>query len=218
VLAIATTLEPGPAIRGISPIAATAVGVLIATGIVQTLRDAGSFSALLDTSYGHTIDVKIALLGALLALAFNARRALAHGVFTIRAGIKAELWLLTAVIAVTAVLVESPLPRDAAVERTVQTVMPLENANVHVIATAIDELQWSVRVDDLAALDEADLSISEPQRRVGPLAIPVTRQGPGTFTGTVTLPFAGAWTLLASVRRGAFDEAHRTLVLPETAP
>jgi copper transport protein len=218
VLAIALTLEPGPVLRGISPIAGGAVGVLIVTGIVQTLRDAGSFSALLSTRYGYTIDIKITLLAALLVLALNARRALARGAFAIATGIKAELWLLTAVIAVTAVLVESPLPRDAAVQRTAQTVIALAGFNVHVTATAIDDLHWSVRIDDLASLDGADVSASETSRHVGPLAVALTRQGPGRFTGTVTLPFAGAWTLLASVRSGAFDEAHRTLPLPETTP
>ena len=218
VLAIATTLEPGPALRGISPVAACAVGVLIVTGIVQTLRDAGSLSALLTTRYGYTIDLKIALLIALLVLALNARRAFAHGSFAIATGIKAELALLTVVIAVTAVLVESPLPRDAAPQRSVQTVIPLAGFNVHVSATAIDDRHWSVRVNDIASLDAADLSVSEAQHNVGPLTIPVTRQGPGTFTGTIALPFAGAWTVLASVRSGAFDEAHRTLQLPETTP
>ena len=126
--------------------------------------------------------------------------------------------LLTAVIAVTAVLVESPLPRDAAIGRTVTATMPLHGFNVHVIATPIDDRHWNVRIEDLDSLDAAGVSVSEATRHVGPLAVSVTRQGPGTFAGTVTLPFAGAWTLLASVRSGAFDEAHSTLTLPETTP
>jgi copper transport protein len=218
VLAIGTTLAAGPELRGISPVAASAVAMLVITGIVQTIRNAGSLDALLTTTYGRTIDLKIALLVVLLVLALNARRALARGVFTIAGGIKAELWLLTAVIAVTAVLVESPLPRDAAVERTVSATMPLHGFNVHVIATAIDDRHWSVRIQDLDSLDAAGVSVSEASRHVGPLAVPVTRQGPGTFAGTIALPFAGAWTLLASVRSGPFDEAHTTLTLPETSP
>lgn len=113
VLAVATTLETGPGLSAISPVALTAVLVLIVTGTIQTLRNAGSFGALLNTTYGHLIDGKIALLLALIAVAFTARRSLEHGAFAIGMRIKIELWLLTAVIAVTAVLVESPLPRDA---------------------------------------------------------------------------------------------------------
>ena len=111
VLAVATTLEAGPALGAISPAALLAVLVLIVTGTVQTLRNAGSPGALVSTPYGHLIDIKIALLLVLIAFAYSARRSLAGSDFSIGMRIKIELWLLTAVVAVTAVLVETPLPR-----------------------------------------------------------------------------------------------------------
>lgn len=109
-LAVGTTLEPDAHLRRISPIAASAVGLIVITGIVQTLHNAGSLQALLTTAYGHAIDLKIAGLALALAVAAAAQRALARRRLAIGRLLKLELWLLTGVIAVTAVLVESPLP------------------------------------------------------------------------------------------------------------
>jgi copper transport protein len=217
VLATGTTLEATAGLRGISAVAATAVGVLVVSGIVQTVRNVGSVAALVSTTYGRLIDVKIVLLLLSLGLAVSARRLLARGSFTIGGRLKAELWLLTAVIAVTAVLVESPLPREAAVPPSVAASFAVRDIAVKVTATALDEHRWAVRIDASGPLDEADVSAAQPRQHVGPLNVPMTHSAPGTFSGAVTLPFGGEWRLLASVRSGAFDEAHRTLTLPETS-
>jgi copper transport protein len=218
VLAIGTTLPNAPQLRRISPIAAGAVVVLVLSGIVQTIRNVGSLGALLTTAYGEIVDLKIALLAVLLVLALSARRILARGSFAIGARIRAELWILTAIVVCTAVLVESPLPRDAAPLHSAATSFRVRDVDVRVTATAIDDRRWNVRFDADGPLDEAGAAAEEDRRHVGPLAVPLTRSGPGSFYGTLTLPFAGEWHLLASARSGSFDEAHRTLDLPEIAP
>lgn len=218
VLAIGTTIEDAPELRGVSPVATAAVIVLVISGIVQTIRNVGSFGALISTPYGQIIDVKIALLVVLLALALCARRILARGSFAIGGLIKAELWILTVVIACTAVLLESPLPREAAPLRSVATSFTVRGVGVSVTATAIGDRHWNVRVEAAAPLDAADVSAEETRRHVGPLDVPLVHSAPGTFTGSVTLPFAGEWRLLASARSGPFDEAHHTLALPEINP
>lgn len=219
VLAIGTTVAAGPKLRRISPIAMGAVIVLIVTGIVQTLRNAGSFGALFDTSYGKTIDVKIALLVVLLALAFGARRALARGAFAIGARIKLELWLLTAVLAVTAVLVESPLPREAAepavTAATATATFSVRSVAVTITAVARDAQTWTIRITGNAPLDGAETTVREAERNVGPLDVPLTRASDRSFTGTIALPFAGNWSALVSARSGDFDETHHTLPLRE---
>jgi copper transport protein len=219
VLAIGSTLDADPELRGITPVATTAVIALILTGIVQTARNVGSLDALLGTTYGHAIDTKIALLVVLLALAFGARRALARGTVAIAGRIKLELWLLTGVIAVTAVLVELPLPREAAaMTASPTTAFSVRDISIHATATAGDGNAWTIHVAASAPIDAADVSVRETKRNVGPLAVPMTRTDAANYTGTVTLPFAGEWSAEISARSGAFDEAHRTLPLPETAP
>ena len=218
VLAIGTTLDAGPELRGISPAAMTAVIVLIVTGIVQTLRNAGSFAALFGTTYGRLIDAKIAVLIVLLAFAYGAQRALARGTFAIAGRIKLELWLLTAVIAITAVLVESPLPREAAPLTSASTAFSVRDIAVHVRADAAGANAWTMRVEAGAPIDAAIVTLSERRRHVGPLSVDMQRDAAGSFAGTVTLPFAGAWSARISVRSGPFDEAHRTIALPEQPP
>jgi copper transport protein len=111
VLAIATTLEPSDELRAVSPAAMAAVCAIVATGVIQTIRNVGSVGALVATAYGREIDAKIALMLVALGFALLSRRALARGRFGIGGFVKAELWLLSGVVAVTAVLVESAPPR-----------------------------------------------------------------------------------------------------------
>jgi copper transport protein len=110
VLAIATTLEPTEHLRAVSRFATAAVGTIVITGVIQTFRNVGSLAALVTTTYGREIDCKVILMVAALGVALASRRALRHAQFGIRGRLRLELCLLTAVIAVTAVLVESPLP------------------------------------------------------------------------------------------------------------
>lgn len=218
ILAIGSTLEAGPELRGISPVAMTAVIVLIVTGVVQTLRNVGSFAALFGSTYGRLVDAKIALLIVLLAFAYGARRALARGTFAIAARIKLELWLLTAVVAITAVLVESPLPREAAPLAAASATFTLRDIAVHATAVSSGTMTWIVHVDASGPIDGTDVTVRERHRNVGPLPVTMNRSDAGSFSGTVTLPFAGAWTAEISVRSGPFDEAHHTLDMPEQSP
>jgi copper transport protein len=218
-LAVGTTLEPSPRLRRISPVAASAVALIVATGIVATLRNAGSVQALLTTNYGFEIDLKIAGLILALAVALTARRALARGRFAIGGRLKLELWLLTAVIAVTAVLVESPLPRDAAPALERRTAFALDQTPVIVTAASSDPLHWTFRITGDGRTgtspDGATITVRETVRNVGPIPVPLNRDASGTYIGTVTLPFAGTWSAFVSARRGEFDENHETFSLTE---
>jgi copper transport protein len=224
VLAIGTTLEPTEDLRGISPIAIAAVSAIVVSGIVQTIRNVGSVSALLTTPYGRDIDIKIVLLLAALGVALLSRRALAKSRFAIGHWLKLELWLLTAVIAVTAVLVESPLPREAAPLASVATTFVVRDITVHVSATTTGQRQWEIRVNGTGAggasrtLDGVDVSVRETVRNVGPLVVPMARTADGSFDGTTTLPFDGSWSALISARSGDFDENHSIVPLKESTP
>jgi copper transport protein len=221
VLAIGTTLEPTEDLRGISPIAIAAVSIIVVSGIVQTLRNVGSVTALLTTPYGRDIDIKIVLLLAALGVALLSRRALARSRFAIGHWLKLELWLLTGVIAVTAVLVESPLPREAAPLASVAATFAVRDITVHVSATTTGQRQWEIRVNGTGAggaaraLDGVDVSVRETVRNVGPLVVPMSRTADGSFDGTTTSPFDGTWSALISARSGDFDENHTFVSLKE---
>ncbi|MET9426292.1 copper resistance protein CopC [Streptomyces sp. NPDC003036] len=62
------------AVRRFSRIAFGSVVVLAATGIYQSWRQVGSWSALTGTSYGRLLLVKVALVGVLVGVAWTSRR------------------------------------------------------------------------------------------------------------------------------------------------
>ncbi len=222
VLATGLMLGPTEDLRGISPVAIAAVAMIVVSGIVQTLRDAGSVAALATTIYGREIDLKIVLMLAALGVALTARRALARSRFAIGRLLKLELCLLTAVIAVTAVLVESPLPREAA-PAPITASFAVRDVTVHASASATGERSWEFHVGGTAggaahALDGVEVSVRESARNVGPLPVPMSRAPDGSFDGATTLPFAGTWSALIAARVGDFDENYRTIPLKENNP
>ncbi|MFF4080616.1 copper resistance CopC/CopD family protein [Streptomyces sp. NPDC001777] len=62
------------AVRRFSRVAFGSVLVLTATGIYQSWRQVGTWSALTGTTYGQLLLVKVGLVGALVAIAFFSRR------------------------------------------------------------------------------------------------------------------------------------------------
>lgn len=64
----------GSAVRGFSRVAFGSVLALVATGVYQSWRQLGSWSALTDTSYGQLLLVKIGLVIVLVGIAYISRR------------------------------------------------------------------------------------------------------------------------------------------------
>jgi len=62
-------------VEAFSPLALTGVGVAVLAGVVMSIQYVGSFSALLSSSYGGTLLIKVALLGVTAVIgAWNWRR------------------------------------------------------------------------------------------------------------------------------------------------
>jgi copper transport protein len=221
VLAAALSIGSDADVRLIIPVAGFAVVAIVITGIVQTVRNVGSFSPLLSSAYGLAIDLKIGLLALTLLAALGARQALKRDRRAFHNPIRFELLLLTGVTAVTAVLVETPLPREAATRPTVTASFAISQVTVHVSATPSDPLHWTLYIDgtdargDPRALDGADVTLRDAERKSGPLVVPLKRRSSGAFAGDATLPWRGTWSALVSARVGEFDENHRTLSLKE---
>ncbi len=225
VIGVGCTLGPVVALRAISPVAMLAVGTIVLTGIVQTVRNVGAWQPLLTTGYGRAIDAKIALMLCGLGLAWSARRSLARGSLALRRRLVIECGVLVAVVAVTAVLVDLPLPREeAGAVPAPSAAFRVRDIDVRVTVVPLDARHWTLHVDGHGAagqpraLDEVDATITETRHRAGPFAVPLTRTPSGAYDGTIALPFAGAWTAFVSARSGDFDEQHLTLTLPETTP
>ncbi|MFF5156007.1 copper resistance protein CopC [Streptomyces sp. NPDC000348] len=70
----AKTPPPAGTVRRFSRLALASVTVLVVTGVYQSWRGLGSWSALTETSYGRTLTVKLAATGFLLLAAALSRR------------------------------------------------------------------------------------------------------------------------------------------------
>jgi copper transport protein len=107
-----------PAVRGFSRVAAISVAVLVATGLVQSVRLVGNLANLLDADHGRYLAVKILVLVAMLLVANANRRrvdgrlddasTLTHHVGPLRRAIVAEFAIGLVIIAITAAMVVSP--------------------------------------------------------------------------------------------------------------
>lgn len=214
--------EPGAGelARRFSPFVLGAVVAVVATGLVQSLRQVGSRYALLHTPYGRLLVVKVALVALTLVIGAGARHAL-----TARRGrgtrvLPAELLAAAAVLVVTSLLVNAAPARQAAAApfaRSFDVLGVQVNAVVgpsQVGTGNVFHFYVLGRTGAPQAIAELDASISLPAAGVGPRALALTVAGPGHYQASdVDIPRAGNWLLLVTVRTapGAEQEVRATL-------
>jgi copper transport protein len=236
------TLEPpertrllADAVARFSPIALLAVAALVASGTLQSLLELESLSDLVDTAFGRAILIKVALLLCLLALgAWNRQRARprlaaqaaagaspgALGV-ALRRSLRVELALMVTVLAVAAALVSySPAPaasgpfsasEDVGPARLELTVDPAQAGRNQIHLYLFD--RRSGRQYDRAR--ELRLTATLPDKRIGPLRLPVAKAGPGHYVvRRASIAPAGDWRLDLSLRVSAFDAYERRIEVP----
>jgi copper transport protein len=98
-------------VRRTSNIATYAVVALVLTAVVQVILNVPSLGALVTSAYGLEICAKIALLAIAGAIALQSRRRVNEGAVAVARSVRLEVLVLSVVIAVTAVLVDSHPPR-----------------------------------------------------------------------------------------------------------
>jgi copper transport protein len=209
-------------VERVSSVAAWCVFAIAASAVPQVLAGVASIDALVTTAYGLLVCAKFALLLLALAFALVSRRRIAAGARAVVPTVRLELLVLTAVLAVTAVLVESPQPHElasaATPARIAEASFTAGDVAVTVTTSATGERARTIdirltRAGTPANADAVTATIGETRTGTGPLTIPVRATAPGTYRADTTLPFAGTWHAHISVRNGPFDEGHTTLDL-----
>jgi len=216
-----------------SPLALTAVLTLATTGTVAAISLLTKLSQLWDTGYGRELLAKIALLGALAALgAVNRSRVLprlrelgatgqAPGTTgrLLRKTLRAEVLLATAVLGVSAVLVDGIPPVSAASGpfSASERIGPLDlEVTIDPARAGANEMHVYLFVAKTGApftgTKWLTASAALPAKKIGPLPITLRRSGDGHFTAdTLQLLPAGDWTLQIADRVSDFDEYTTTL-------
>jgi copper transport protein len=235
-----------------SEVAFAAVLVIVASGVVQAVRQVGSWAALTDTTYGRLLLVKVGLFVALLAAAAASRawvrRRAAARVATLalspgpgaaaasaevgrtrlallRQSVGVEVVLAIAVLAVTALLVNAvpgaSAGSGAAGGEPFSTTVhgALTAVEISVDPAAVGPADVEIAVTDHAGSvfepEEVTASLTLPERDLGPLDVPLTATGPGTYAAEDTeIPFAGTWLLEVDVRTSDIDQDQLAVDVP----
>lgn len=212
--------DVGSVARTFSRTAAVLVPVIVVTGALQAWELAGGVEDLTDTSWGRTLLVKLSVVSVVVAIGAVSRWLLQNvGVPSIRRTVVAEAALGAVVLAFTASLVTLPPTNDSAGE--------VFNATITQAGLIADITVTPGRV----GTNEVHLVLTPPGGAIQPVAsaqvrmsldsegVPATPativpDGPNHYTGTITLPFAGDWSLdlIVEVTPG------NTLLLTTTVP
>jgi copper transport protein len=201
-----------------------AVGTLVLTGVAQALVQVGTFDALVSTTYGRLVIVKVALVCVAVGVASLSRRMVAPiatdtpgAIHRLRMTILYEVAILAMVLGTTAVLVQTTPARTA----SVQTVAPAlqqatmtsplyvvqfeispatdGNNDVHLYATAPDGglikvLEWKGKA-------------SLPDKGIENIDLQLLGVTDDHAAGQVTLPAPGTWTFTFTLRTSEIDQA-----------
>ncbi len=220
-----------------------AVTTILVTGTFQGWREVRSTAALTGTTYGRLLIVKVLLFGLLVALGGLSRRfvqaryrvparQLSFGpgtatadpdsetVANLRRTVGAETVIAVVVLAVTALLVNAQPARSALAKpfsAEMRSDMVLVDVTVDPAKTGpaafhlytLSPQGGQQEVQDLTA------TLTLPSQDVGPLAVPVSRAGPGHFSAyNFTIPLRGEWKLEVKALLSEIDEATLSTTIP----
>jgi copper transport protein len=213
--------------------AALAVASLLLAGLTQALIEVGTPSALVGTSYGRLLMIKVALFAAVVVVAAYSRRLVGRRLAEGRPGrlrrlVVVELGITAVVLALTTVLVQTTPARTAEANEAGAVDLPFT-------ATATSTL-YSLQVE----VDPADVGRNDvhlyaytpdgkprpvvewrataalPAAGVEPIDIPLLKLTDNHATGQFSVPSAGEWQLRFTLRTSEIDQASVTVTVPIT--
>lgn len=228
-----------------STLGAWLVLALALTGAVLGWRIVGTLAALVTTTYGQTLLVKVGVALGIVAIAAWNRYRLVPAVIAAREGegavsaphdggarrrlgrtVTTEAVLLGLVLAATGALVsQSPLDAaDGTASGPIETTVELGDgtAVVHLAPGRAGENVLELEILDAAGapvdpVSTPELSASLPDVGLGPLTRPLTEVGAGRYEATLDLPLPGSWVLELGVRTSRYDNPLAQIPL-EVAP
>jgi copper transport protein len=201
-----------------------AVGTLVLTGVAQGLVQVGTFSALVSTTYGRLILIKVALICVTLGVASLSRRLVAPiatetpgATQKMRMIVLYEVAILAMVLGTTSVLVQTTPARTAAEQTEVPAlqqatmtsslyvvqfeITPATDGNndVHLYATAPD--------GGLIKVEEWKGKANLPAQGIEGIDLQLLGITDDHAAGQVTLPAPGKWTFTFTLRTTDIDQA-----------
>jgi copper transport protein len=215
--------------------AQVAVAILLASGVVQSLIEVGSVSALFGDTYGWLVVGKVGLLAGVLTLAWQSRRVVPRIVAQtgraaaarLRGLVLAEAGGIAIVLAVAAVLVQTPpargadLPAAARNEQTILLTSQLYRLSVQIVPGTVgfNELHLYASTPDGQPADVKEWRAkATPSNEVTePFEVDLLPVGRDRATGQVSIPTAGRWRFTFTLRTTEIDQETVTATFDITA-
>jgi copper transport protein len=226
------------AVARFSAMALIAVGVIVATGTFQAWLEVGSWEGLVQTAYGLSVTIKIALLVLMLALAaFNllivrpglARKAVSGSVSAttlarrFALAVRGEAALALIVLLVAAVLTGFSPAREelargdlqgGAVDRQVNANGLSARIQISPAVLGVNRLAIQLPGTDPAQVERVQLTLTYLDAELGsqPVVLPQSPTASDTWqTTSPLLSQAGTWQAEMLVRRTGQDDARTAL-------
>ncbi|TCB90091.1 copper resistance protein CopC [Micromonospora zingiberis] len=211
--------------------AALAVSALLLAGIVQALIEVATPTALVSTTYGRLVLAKVGLFALVIGVAAYSRqlvrkRVAASRPAPVRRAVWVELGVTAVVLAVTAVLVQTPPARTAGAD--------VAGAQSGYFTTTVQSSLYSMQIEMSPAqrgnnsvhfytytLENQPLPVVEwkatvalPSAGIEAIDVPLLPLTDNHATGEINLPAAGEWELRVTARTTEIDQATVTATVP----
>ena len=191
--------------RRFSLIAMVAVPVIVATGVAQTLKLAGSLDDVTSTSWGRTLLVKVAVVTVLIAIGGVSQWLLRHdGPSAIKRNVLVEALIGVAVVGLAAGLVALP-PQNVAASKVFTTTLTSGGVIADVTVTpgrvGENEVHLVITPPGGGITPVVSTTVGAELPAAGSGLVPAILEsiGPNHYTGTIVLTQAGDWTLQITV-------------------
>ncbi|MDI1460595.1 copper resistance protein CopC [Catellatospora sp. KI3] len=211
--------------------AALAMSTVLLAGVVSGLIQVGTPAALVQTTYGRVLLVKVGLVALALAAAWLARRHVLNGAADnpkpLRKVVAVELSIAAVVLALTGALTQTTPARTAA--ETTQGVAQQQLYST-TLTTSLYRLQ--VEIDpgklgdnlvhlyaytpagDPLPVVEWKASAALPAAGIEPISFTLLKLTDNHASGQVSLPTKGDWQLKFTLRTSEIDQASVTATVP----
>ncbi|MCU1359885.1 MAG: uncharacterized protein JWN99_1174 [Ilumatobacteraceae bacterium] len=196
-----TTPEGETVVRRFSSIATVMVPLIVVTGSLQTLKLAGGIDNLTDTRWGRTLLVKLSIVSVLLAVGAVSRWLLRNvGAVSIRRTVLAEAVLGIVVLGVAASLVSlppQPIDQGAIYSASLAQAGVLVDITLTPGRVGNNEVHLVISPPggSLTPVSNATARMELPSRQIPESPVTMAADGANHYTGNITLPFKGDWTL-----------------------
>jgi copper transport protein len=205
-----------------SPVAWWAVVLVVATGVVQGLRQTRGLDGMRETDYGRLLVIKVVVVALVVAFAGMSRSLLRRGDDrrALRRSVGAETALAVVVLAVTSLLVASDPAHQTGIthfdrSKVVQgTILEVEASPTRPGPVDIHLYATDPTIPLTTALDMT-ATLSLPSRDIPPIEVPMQRAGRAHWSAyDVDIPIAGTWVLRMRLTIGEFESRTTTFDVP----